>query len=128
MLLVVPFQLIWASAAPYCAHEAGVSVDKHFGHHDHTHVAGDEFVSSTDDTGDAAGAHEADCESCHLGSSAFMPAVTFAIEALPHGGSMTHRDPSYDSHIPASPQRPDRACSAPAAQFGGGVVMISLTD
>ena len=128
MLLVVPFQLVWASAAPYCAHESGVSVDKHFGHHQHTHVAGDEFVSSTDDTGNAAGAHQADCESCHLGSSAFMPSVTAAAETLSHANATTHRDPRYDSHIPASPQRPDRAYSAPAARFGGGVVMVSLTD
>jgi hypothetical protein len=123
MFLVVPFQLVWASAAPYCAHESGVSVDEHFGHHDHTHVAGDEFVSSMDDTGEAAGAHDADCESCHLGSSAFMPAVTTAIEALPHAGSMPHPDPRYDSHIPTPPRRPDRACSAPAARSGGAVVV-----
>ena len=123
MFLVVPFQLVWASAAPYCAHESGVSVDKHFGHHDHTHVAGDEFVSSMDDTGKAADAYDADCESCHLGSSAFMPAVTAAIEALPHAGSMPHPDPRYDSHIPTPPRRPDRAYSAPVARSGGAVVV-----
>ena len=123
MFLVVPFQLVWASAAPYCAHESGVSVDEHFGHHDHTHVAGDEFVSSMDDTGKAADAYDADCESCHLGSSAFMPAVTAAIEALPHAGSMPHPDPRYDSHIPTPPRRPDRAYSAPVARSGGAVVV-----
>lgn len=126
LLLVVPFQLVWASAAPYCAHESGVSAKKHFGHHEHTHLASDEIASSTDDTGNATGAHHADCESCHLGCSAFMPAVTYAVEALPHGSAMTHRDPCYDSHIPAGPHSPDRADPAPAARFGGGVVVVSL--
>lgn len=128
LLLVVPFQLVWASAAPYCAHESGVSAKKHFGHHEHKHQAGGEVVSATDDADDTTGAFHADCESCHLGSSAFMLAATPAVEALPHGNTMGPPEPRYDSHIPAGPQRPDRAHPAPAARFGGGVVMVSLAD
>jgi hypothetical protein len=128
LLFVVPFQLVWGSAAPYCAHEASVSAKKHFGHHEHKHQAGGEVVSAADDADDATGAFHADCESCHLGCSALMPAATPAVEALPHGNTMGPPEPRYDSHIPAGPQRPDRAHPAPAARFGGGVVMVSLAD
>lgn len=128
LLAVLPFQLVWGSAAPFCAHESSAAAKKHFGHHEHKHRAGGEIVSATDDAADATGAFHADCESCHLGCSAFMPAVTSAIETLPHGSAMTHRDPRYDSHIPAGPQRPDRADPAPAARFGGGVVVVALAD
>jgi hypothetical protein len=128
LLLVVPFQLVWGAAAPYCAHEASTSAKKHFGHHEHKHQAGDEIVSATDDADVTAGAFHADCESCHLGSSAFMPAVTAAVDALPHGSASNPPDPRYDSHIPAGPQRPDRPHPAPAARFGGGVVVVSVAD
>ena len=128
LLLVVPFQLVWASAAPYCAHESGVSARKHFGHHEHKHQAGGEVVSATDDADDSTGAFHADCESCHLGYSAFMPAATPAVGALPRGDTTGDPEPRYESHIPAGPHRPDRAHPAPAARFGGGVVMASLAD
>lgn len=128
LLLVVPFQLVWGAAAPYCAHEASVSAKKHFGHHEHKHQAGGEILSAADGAGDNAGAFHADCESCHLGCSAFMPVVTSAIAALPLGSASSHPEPRYDSHIPAGPQRPDRADPAPAARFGGGVVVVSLAD
>jgi hypothetical protein len=128
LLFVVPFQMVWGAAAPYCAHEASVSAKKHFGHHEHKHQAGGEIASVTDDGGDSAGAYHADCESCHLGGAAFMPAVIHAVEAVPYGSASCHPDPRYDSHIPAGPQRPDRADHPPAARPGGGVVVVSLAD
>ena len=128
LLFVLPFQLVWGSAAPYCAHEASASAKKHFGHHEHKHQSGGEIASAADDAGDTTGALHADCESCHLGCSAFMPAATAAVEALPHGDAMRHPEPRFDSHVPASPHRPDRALAAPVARFGGGVAMIVLSD
>jgi len=128
LLLVVPFQLVWGSAAPYCAHEASAPGKKHFGHHEHKHQADGEVVSATDEAGDATGAFHADCESCHLGCSAFMPAATAAVEVLPDGNTDGHPDPRYDSHIPASPLRPDRAHATPAARFGSDVVVVSFAD
>lgn len=103
LLFVVPFQLVWGSAAPYCAHEASASAKKHFGHHEHKHQSGGEIVPVTSDAPDTLGAFHADCESCHLGCSAFVPAVSPAADALPHGDAMRHPEPRYDSHIPASP-------------------------
>lgn len=128
LLLVVPFQLVWGSAAPYCAHEASTPGKKHFGHHEHKHQADGEVISATDDGGDAMGAFHADCESCHLGCTAFMPAATAAVEDLPDGKTVGRPDPRYDSHIPASPLRPDRAHATPAVRFGGDVVVVSLAD
>jgi hypothetical protein len=128
LLLVVPFQLVWASAAPYCAHESGVSAKKHFGHHAHKHQAGGDIVSVTDDLDGATGSYHADCESCHLSGSAFMPAVIAVVEAPPCGEAMRQPEPRYDSHIPDGPRRPDRDQPAPAARFGGGVVMVSFSD
>jgi hypothetical protein len=127
LLFVVPFQLVWGSAATYCAHEASVSAKKHFGHHEHKHQAGGE-MSATDDADDTKGAFHADCGSCHLGCSAFMPAAPLAVAALPHGDAMRHPEPRYDSHIPASPLRPDRAHATLAARFGGDVVVMRLAD
>ncbi|MBA4178702.1 MAG: cobalt-zinc-cadmium resistance protein [Leptothrix sp. (in: Bacteria)] len=130
LLLVVPFQLTWGSAAPYCAHETGVPAKKHFGHHEHKHQAGGEVVSPTDDAADDddSGAFHAECASCHLGCPAFMPVATPAVQALPDGNTVVHPEPRYDSHIPTGPQRPDRAHPAPAARLGGGVVMALFAD
>ena len=42
LLFVLPLQMVWAAAAPYCAHEAKLSATKHFGHHEHEHQRGSE--------------------------------------------------------------------------------------
>lgn len=128
LLFVVPFQLAWGSAAPYCAHEASASGKKHFGHHEHKHRAGGEVVSATDDADDTPGAFHADCESCQLGCSALIRAATPATEGLPHGNTVGHPDPRYNSHIPAGPLRPDRPHATPVARFGGNVAVVSLAD
>lgn len=128
LLLVVPFQLVWGSVAPYCAHEVSVSAKKHFGHHEHKHQAGGEIASATDEAVDDTGVYHADCEICHLGCSAFILETIPAVVALPHRNAARPPEPHYDSHIPDGPQRPDRAHPAPAARFGGGVVMVSLAD
>ncbi|VCU69115.1 Cobalt-zinc-cadmium resistance protein CzcI precursor [Pigmentiphaga humi] len=53
----MPFQAAWAAAASYCEHESGVTVQRHFGHHDHAHEpdAG---------AGGALSGHP-DCAVCH---------------------------------------------------------------
>ena len=128
LLLVVPVQLIWGAATRYCAHETGVSTKKHFGHHEHKHQADGEIASAAEDADDTAGGKHTGCETRHLSPSAFMAAATSPVDALPHGATMRQPEPRYDSHIPASPLRPDRAHSTPAARFGGDVVMVSLAD
>lgn len=126
LLLVLPFQMAWASASPYCAHEVDISASKHFGHHEHKHAADGEITLAMDGIEDASGAYHADCESCHLGCSAAFSSYSRLIGSLPHGGAPSVCMPSYASHIPAGPERPDRSEPAPAARFGGGVVFGSL--
>ena len=123
LLLVVPFQLVWGSAAPYCAHEASVSAKKHFGHHEHKHQAGGEVTPTSDNQGDGAGAYHADCESCHLGCSAAVQANVPGIQALPQARAPGCREPRFTSYVPSAPQRPDRVFPAPAARSGSGVVV-----
>jgi hypothetical protein len=128
LLLVVPLQMAWGSAAPYCAHEASVSTKKHFGHHEHDHQAAGEASLADDDLGDEGGAYHADCENCHLGCSAVLHADVPDVQALPHSGVLSYRGPSFTSHVPSGPHRPDRARPTPAARFGGDVVAFSLTN
>lgn len=128
LLLALPFQLVWGAAAPYCGHEASDLAKGHLGHHSHEHQPDGQSGSPDDDSRDDMGAYHADCAGCHLGCTAVMPAKAPAVEPLPHGSTSGHREPRYDSHIPAGPQRPDRAEAAPAARFGGGVVVVSLAD
>jgi hypothetical protein len=126
LLFVVPFQLVWGSAAPYCAHEESASAVKHFGHHEHKHQTGGEVTPAAGDQSDDAGAYHADCESCHLGCSAVLRSNAPEVHALPLVSALGYRGPSFTSHVPSGPHRPDRADPAPAARFGGGVVVVSL--
>lgn len=126
LLLVLPFQMVWASAAPYCAHEVDISANKHFGHHEHKHAAGAEIKPAMDSIEAESGAYHADCESCHLGCSGAFSSPSRLIGSLPPGDALSVSMPSYASHIPAGPERPDRSDAAPAARFGGGVVFGSL--
>jgi hypothetical protein len=124
LLLVVPAQLIWAAAAPYCGHETSATSKRHFGHHEHRHQADGQAAALNADDSSAAGAFHADCEVCHLGASAVLPvpAVTLGVPPVraPH-----HAPPQrYASHIPRGPERPDRADAPAAVRFGGDVVSV----
>ncbi len=75
LMLLLPLQWSWASAASVCAHEKAKSGHAtHFGHHEHAHQG----AGHADDQGDAkqAGslAAHADCGVCHGLHSAFVPA------------------------------------------------------
>lgn len=121
LLCVMPIQLVWASVAPYCAHETGSAARKHFGHHEHQHQAGGELAMGLDDKGAGSAAYHADCGSCHLGCSVTLPASVIAITASPHGAIPSCHGPCYTSHIPSGPDRPDRIELTAAARFGGVV-------
>ena len=120
-LLVLPFQMVWAAAAPYCAHEAQTSTKKHFGHHEHQHAAGGEMAPALGDNPGDAGGHHTDCKSCHLGCSGALSIVELVIGSLPRGGNLGVAAQRYTSHVPAGPERPDRCELNAAARFGGGV-------
>ena len=123
LLFVLPFQSVWASAAPYCAHEMNSSAAKHFGHHEHRHAANGEIEPALSDNGDGSGAYHADCESCHLGCSPPLSPTTHVIGRLPPGSTLAPVIPRFTSHISPGPERPDRRELSAAARFGGGVVL-----
>jgi hypothetical protein len=119
LLLVVPAQLIWAAAAPYCGHETSAAGQRHFGHHEHRHQ-GDSGAATED--GAPADLSHTDCAVCHLGASAALPAPDLVLgmpPLLPRNEAAPLR---YSSHIPHGPERPDRADATATARFGGGVV------
>lgn len=121
-LIVLPLQIVWSAAAPYCAHETNSAATRHFGHHEHRHQGGDAKLVLDDDSGEEVGVYHADCESCHLGSASALPAPAFTvIESVPdevEGG----QGPAYQSHIPSGLERPDRTERIAAVRFGGVVL------
>lgn len=122
-LLVLPFQIVWASAAPYCAHESNSAAAKHFGHHEHKHSAGGVIKPAVDDSKDGSGLDHVDCESCHLGCSPPFSASAPDLGSESLGAAVGPSVPLYNSHIPIGPDRPNRVELTVAARFGGGVVL-----
>lgn len=121
LLMVLPLQMVWGAAAPYCAHEPAAAGKRHFGHHEHKHAAASDRSAGAGEDVDGVGTVHTDCESCHLGCSATLPAVAVSIAAPAHDSLLEYRAPSWSSIIPRGPERPDRARPATAARFGGGV-------
>lgn len=63
LLLILPFQVSWASVTVYCQHETGVQA-RHIGHHDHQHTA----VANQGDAGVMfPNGGDSDCGTCHAG-------------------------------------------------------------
>jgi hypothetical protein len=122
LLLVVPAQLIWAAAAPYCGHETSTAGKRHFGHHEHRHQSGDPAAASAADQSAWPGGSDADCDACHLGASAALPVPTVVVGVAaqhpPHDAPRSR----YASHIPPEPERPDWADATAAVRSGDGVV------
>lgn len=125
LLLVVPFQVIWAAAAPYCAHEVTMAskAKKHFGHHEHQHQTHGAGAQSQDD--DASGPMKAhtDCGTCHLSCSATVPVSSTAVDVRPQRDEPRFDERRYTSYVPSGPERPDRSEPSAAVRFGGGVVL-----
>lgn len=120
MLLVLPAQMVWAAAAPYCAHETKLAAAKHFGHHEHQHKVTNPAIGA-DDGSDALGASHVDCESCHLGAGATLPCSEISVGDMPPAAVPDQPLPRYRSHTPPGPERPNIAEASPAVRFGGGV-------
>ncbi len=102
LVVLLPFQSVWAAAAPYCAHESTPQAAAHFGHHEHQHAG-----AAAD--ADAAGGYHADCDACHLGVSAPLPPSRVPAALPPR--TAAHREPGsgYRSHIPSVPKPPARS-------------------
>ena len=121
MLCLLPVQLVWASVAPYCAHEPEMAgaASRHFGHHEHQHRAGGAVATALDSDGSLA--DHADCHGCNLAGSLMPLAPPGGMPALAREAIAMPAAVPYSSHIPCAPERPDRAELSAAARFGGEV-------
>lgn len=111
LLLLLPLQASWATAARYCGHESAAvpAPASHPGHHDHQHD-GDERQPAQDST-KAPGVEDADCGLCHLGCGAGF-ASEVAARSLPSAAAEFRYARAFRSHIPPGPERPDRRLAA----------------
>ncbi|QSI78186.1 hypothetical protein [Niveibacterium microcysteis] len=108
LLVFLPLQSVWGAAASYCRHETG-SAAKHFGHHEHQHQQGQADRSADAKSGvKLSGSGDFDCATCHLTTPTLTADLVVGVvptDAPPQ--FIYHR--SDLSHIPAGPERPDRA-------------------
>lgn len=108
LLFVLPLQMVWAAAAPYCAHEAKSSATKHFGHHEHEHQGtGSPLADAQGDASATAG--DVDCGSCQLSAGATLPCGEVAVGAAARAVVLDRDVPRYQSHTPPGPERPNIA-------------------
>jgi hypothetical protein len=122
LMLVVPIQVVWGVAAPYCAHESSTTSKKHFGHHEHRHqVAGDDAQHAHDDSAASKASNHVDCGSCHLGCSVTLSTPTIKVDLPAREAILNIDDAYFASHVPSGPERPDRASHTSAARFSGGI-------
>lgn len=121
LLLVLPFQAVWAVTTPYCGHEAGGAV-AHVGHHEHQHGG----RADVDKSVPLAAVDDMDCGSCHLNAPATMPAALEVFELRLAAEPLDSADPLYVSCTPSGPERPDISRSLAAVRFGGGGAWASL--
>ncbi len=52
LLVLLPFQAVWAAMEPYCLHENAQSQSQHLGHHEHQHHADAEGAPHDEGTTD----------------------------------------------------------------------------
>jgi hypothetical protein len=113
MMVLLPFQWVWAAAASTYTHEAAGSAAQFSQHvHDHVHEHGAEQANVATDSEQASfaadhphcgGSHVWADMSCH--DAALPPISGWGCERI---GAATS---AYNSHIPAGPERPDRSAT-----------------
>ena len=69
LLVVLPFQMVWAVAAPVCGHETELGSKKHFGHHEHKHQSDQSSYGGDSGTESKSGIFDSDCGVCHASCS-----------------------------------------------------------
>lgn len=117
LLLVMPFQTVWAVAASYCGHESAPGV-QHFGHHQHQHQA----EGDSNDASSPVRGSDVDCGSCQLASPVSVPAPLKLILIGFSSAPPPHLEPRYRSRVPAGPERPERQHVRSAVRFGSAGV------
>ena len=125
ILVLLPIQFVWGSAAQYCTHESSSQTSAHFGHHSHAHEGSDE-ATKTSGFAASLGTVDGDCASCHLGTASGLLGEVPTMPPLSHVRSLSDHVTLYQSHIPLGLERPDRSELNTAARFGGGVEFCPL--
>ena len=106
VVLVLPLQSVWASAARYCEHETTTSSKQHFGHHEHQHKAAAIEEANKPGT-DAKAVADLDCGLCHSLGSVAAP-VWVSASPLPAPEAIPSPSPSRPiaSALLKAPERP----------------------
>ena len=73
LMVVLPLQWAWASAASVCAHEE-LSTRAHFGHHEHEHKKAADVADPMDGGESGSLSTHPDCGVCHGMTSGVVPA------------------------------------------------------
>jgi hypothetical protein len=106
MLVVMPFQMVWAiPVSNYCQHEQGAAA-QHFGHHFHQHHSDGKFH------GKAPVGMDDDCAYCHLGGVILPLAVISPAPAPLTSMSFSSLREAMSSLPAREPERPKWTLSA----------------
>lgn len=121
LLVVVPFQTVWASTTPYCGHESQGTV-AHFGHHEHRHPTGDQAAEKAA----LLAGMDMDCGSCQLANPATIPCSLLIAQPPAVAGALPYKEVLYASCSLAGPERPERSCAPSAVRSGGGGALVPI--
>lgn len=102
LLVLMPLQLAFAAAAPYCALEK-IEAPAHFGHHAHP-----DAPTQAPDEGDDGGSLAEECGICHLASTqtpASEAGVVAPVQAAPVS---TRPDERRAQHLQEPSEHPPR--------------------
>ena len=108
LLVLLPFQAVWAAMEPYCLHENAQSQSHRFGHHEHQHHADTDVAQHDDDTkntGKASAMLDHD-HHCWSGASLLSAAVPLP-GPLPQAAGVASPLASYVSFDATRIERPN---------------------
>ena len=111
LLVLLPIQFTWASAAPYCQHE--VTDSFHFGHHVHEHLASPSADAQGDGSQDQGGNQDrgltvdSDCGYCQFSVVKSLPVPQLAFANVSMGSVSTMPLASFKFRAPDRLERPN---------------------
>jgi hypothetical protein len=113
MIVILPFQWVWAAAASTYTHEAAGSVSQFSQHvHDHVHEHVAEQASAAADTEKASfAADHSHCGGAHLWADMACDDASLPPNIGWSRGRIGTSAPAFESHVPAGPERPDRGAT-----------------
>jgi hypothetical protein len=104
LLIALPFQMTWASAARYCLHEQGKAA-QHFGHHEHQHHASAQEPAK-DQKSSKSLAVDTDCGVCQFNITAISALHIGNLAAYPPQTTLAFA--TFDFITSLRPVRPER--------------------